>query len=70
MTGICPQGFAAGTYGVGKCYLVLRDLVPMAVAALRCQTDFNAILVQIRNILEDSYLRTLLSSAASSGCVT
>src|SRR6218665_1878816 len=61
VTGSCPQGFSVGTYGVGKCYLVMRDSVPMAVAALRCQTDFNAILVQIRNILEDSYLRTLLS---------
>lgn len=62
VTGICPQGFMAGTYGVGKCYLVIRNLASMAVAALRCQTEYNTQLVQIRNDVEEAYLRSILSS--------
>lgn len=70
VTGLCPQGFTAGSYGVGKCFLLIRDATPMASAALRCQTEYSSLLLQIKSIVEEQFLRTFLSSIATSGVVS
>lgn len=62
VTGTCPQGFTPGTYGVGKCYIMFRDPVPMALGVLRCRDDFQARLLTIESLEEDMFLREFIGN--------
>lgn len=62
-TGTCRQGFVAGTVPDGQCYLVISNLVPLGVAALTCEVQYNSILLQIKSNLEDIAIRTLIASS-------
>lgn len=55
VTGICPSGFSAGWYGVGKCYLIIRDRMAAFSAHIHCRT-FKAQLVAIETKSENDYL--------------
>lgn len=57
VTGICPTGMLAGTYGVGSCYMIRRELVSMGVAELRCRRDFDAHLISIETEIEERFIR-------------
>ena len=59
VTGTCPDGFSAGWYGVGKCYLIIRDKMAAFTAQMRCR-DYNAKLVTIGSKSENDYLATTI----------
>ena len=59
VTGTCPDGFSAGWYGVGKCYLIIRDKMAAFSAQLRCR-DYKAKLVSIGSKSENDYLATTI----------
>lgn len=60
VTGICPTGSVAGTYGVGSCYFFRKELEPMGVAEIRCRDDLDAHLVSIESDIEERFLRNVL----------
>ena len=65
VTGICPTGMLAGTYGVGSCYMIRRELVSMGVAELRCRRDFDAHLISIETEIEERFIRNEILRSGS-----
>ena len=59
LTGICPSGFSAGWYGVGKCYLIIRDRLAAYTAQMRCRS-YKAQLVAIESETENDYLASTI----------
>lgn len=66
MTGMCPLGFAPGTYGVGSCYIVHREQLQMGQAVIRCR-DSDAKLLSIQSELEDSFIKKFVLNSSLSG---
>jgi len=62
VTGTCPLGFTPGTYGVGKCYVLFRVAVQMAVGVLQCRDQFQARLLTIETREEESFLKTFVGN--------
>lgn len=58
VTGICPEGFISGVYGVGSCYVIHRDeKIQFAQAAIRCRDNYQAELLRIESTQEDEFVR-------------
>lgn len=62
VTGVCPQGFTAGTYGLGTCYAAFYNPVSFAVAAFYCRDNFVANLVSIGSLAEEQFLSNFVSN--------
>lgn len=67
ITGTCPEGFAPGTYGIGSCYIVHRELLQMAEAVIKCRDLYAARLLNIQSQQEDSFIKSFLLNTSSSG---
>ncbi len=67
ITGTCPEGFAPGTYGIGSCYIVHRELLQMAEAVIKCRDLYAARLLNIQSQQEDSFIKRFLLNTSSSG---
>lgn len=67
--GYCPIGFESGTYGLGKCYMVVRDKRPFGGAQFYC-LDYGARLVSIESSKEQQFLTTLLARDKSKSLST
>jgi len=61
VTGLCPQGFLSGSYGVGSCYLIFTNKVPMAQAVLRCRS-YGALLLTIETAAEQQFIKNFVQN--------
>jgi len=68
VTGICPSGFSAGWYGVGKCYLIIRERMAAYIAQMQCRT-YKAQLVAIETKSENDYLANTIYKQGKSTTV-
>jgi hypothetical protein len=65
-TGFCPHNFVPGVYGVGSCYIVIRDYVQLGEAALHCSTDYGANLLDIESDVEERFIYSLVTNNGTS----
>lgn len=61
VTGLCPQGFLSGSYGVGSCYLMFTNPVPMAQAVLTCRS-YGALLLTIETSIEQQFVKNFVQN--------
>lgn len=61
VTGLCPQGFLSGSYGVGSCYLMFTNPVPMAQAVLTCR-GYGALLLTIETGIEQQFIKNFVQN--------
>ena len=61
VTGTCPVGFRTGNIGIGSCYAVIRQSVPLAVAHMLCRTEYpGSKLVVINDLATEVFLKNLV----------
>jgi len=64
-TGYCPSNMSPGTYGLGSCYVVVREAVELGMAAMMCESNYNGNLVSIDSSMEENYMYTILTNSSS-----
>jgi hypothetical protein len=66
VTGLCPQGFLSGSYGVGSCYLLFQTPASMAEAVLVCRS-YSALLLTIETASEEQFVQSFVQNNTQPG---
>ena len=66
VTGLCPQGFLSGSYGIGTCYLMFQQPVSLAFAIQNCRS-YGAYLLTIETALEQQFVKDFVGNNSATG---
>ena len=66
VTGLCPQGFLSGAYGIGSCYLMFQLPVSLSYAIQSCR-GYGAYLLTIETALEQQFVKDFIGNNSAAG---
>jgi len=61
VTGSCAAGYTPGSYGVGKCYKLFRNPVPLYAAMMSCSDTPKARLLTVQSAPEEQFIVSLIT---------